>query len=79
MAISGWYSPEAVIIRENRWTPPPDIHIMKARKPTPLAVPVARAVMAACFRAREGVGGWEGREPPVRAAADEVEGVAGCA
>ena len=55
IAITGWYSPDAVIISGKRWTPAPLIHIMKAKKATLLADPVARDVMAACFRAKEGV------------------------
>jgi hypothetical protein len=68
--MSGWYSPDAVIMRENKWTPPPLIHIMNAKKPMLLAWPVARAVMAACLAAREGV--WAEGRPRAEA---EVEGV----
>ncbi len=55
IAMTGWYSPDAVIIREKRWTPPPLIHIINAKKATLLADPVARDVIAAWFRAKEGV------------------------
>jgi hypothetical protein len=73
MAMMGWYRPLAVIIREKRWTPPPDIHIMNARKPMLLAWPVARAMMAACLAARVGAAAAVEAEAPGRAERDAEE------
>ena len=52
MAISGWYTPETVVMMLNRWIWLPLIHIMKHKKATLFSCAYARPFTAACFVAR---------------------------